>query len=114
MENPVACCGVKDPEINLPWFKALTEEINASWTGSQDTYIQHGSFITNVGQGSHLEIPVFIVQNCCPNCSSAIFVYDCDGNLICNFGSGSTECLNGFVTLGKVIWKSSQNGCLFW
>lgn len=108
--EPCRLCGVSDPETNLAWFKTLTEEINASWVGAYYGFILQGNYVTNVGQGSYLEIPVFIVHYCCPNCSYAPAVYDCDGDFI---GYQGDEALDGFITTNGVIWKSSQNGCNF-
>ncbi|WP_425638053.1 hypothetical protein ACPUEN_01405 [Algoriphagus yeomjeoni] len=96
-EDPAMACGVSDPIENLPWLKQMAE--NASSGGlSEFAYIAKAKY-----KGKR----VFYLGSCCPNCSWALILYDCERNTL-------TDEI-GFDDLEdtKVIWQTSDNQCAF-
>lgn len=96
-EGPAMACGVSDPIENLPWLKQMSE--NASSGGlSEFAYIANAKY-----EGKR----VFYLGSCCPNCSWALILYDCEGNAL-------TDEI-GFDDLEnqKIIWRPKKYQCQF-
>lgn len=100
-EGPESC-GVENPTENLPWLKETIEGLMNSELGVY-FYIVEGRYEGNT---------VFMVQNCCPFCSSVVSVTNCEGQ---NLGYLSET--NGIdpkkVTFLQTIWKHPQGTCNF-
>lgn len=96
--EPRPACAVDNPVEDLPWLADIIEEAEATEYWHNFTYIQ---------QAYYLNQPVFIIGNCCPNCSYIVPVYNCEGVLICYLH----DCLDGFLKHEKLIWKSEQSNC---
>ncbi|GAA0881337.1 hypothetical protein GCM10009119_43070 [Algoriphagus jejuensis] len=100
--NPVAGCDV-DNVFDLTWLKERIEDSEKSEIGRKYTSLHAAQY------GSQT---VFMFMNCCPYCSMAPpSLYDCSGN---NLGQVGTDRIDWEeITDFEVIWKSSENECIF-
>ncbi|MDX5339730.1 MAG: hypothetical protein LPK25_11925 [Cyclobacteriaceae bacterium] len=100
-EGPESC-GVENPAQNLPWLAERIEEIEAS-SFSEYFYVTEARYKGNT---------VFLMENCCPFCSSVVTVFNCSGE---NIGYLSEQ--NGIdpaeITQVRIAWKPSNSSCNF-
>lgn len=101
--EPLQACKTENVLEDLPWLNDVIEEQEQSFIGRNYSFISTGQYKLKT---------VFILQNCCPNCSSLPpSVYDCSGNILGYLGSEGIEFDK--VKNYEVIWKSSENSCGF-
>ena len=100
--DPIQDCGTDNVLQDLPWLAELIEGLEQSEIGSKYSYISQAVY---EGQ------TVFVLQNCCPFCNSVYTVTDCAGNDLGFIGSGGID--PSAITDSEVIWKSSENTCVF-
>jgi hypothetical protein len=96
-DDPATACGVNDPIENIAWLKQLAEE---SSTGGLSEF-------SYISQAKYKGKRVFYWASCCPNCSWALILRDCDG-----------EALDQNITLDElediqVIWRPENFQCQF-
>ncbi|WP_339703233.1 hypothetical protein [Algoriphagus aquimarinus] len=96
-DDPATACGVSDPIENLPWLKQLAESAS---TGGLSEY----AYIT---QAKYKGKRVFYQGSCCPNCSWALILLDCEGNRI------NEEISFDDLEDSEVIWKPGNSECVF-
>ncbi len=96
-DEPTTACGVTDPVENLPWLKQLAA--NAASGGlSEYAYITQAKY-----KGKRL----FYLGICCPACSWALILYDCEGNRI------NEEISFDDLEDSAVIWHTENYQCQF-
>lgn len=100
--EPLQACKTDNVLVDLPWLAELIEEQEQSFIGQNYSFISTGKYKLKT---------VFILQNCCPNCNSVSPVYDCSGEKLGFLGSNDIEIDK--VQKYEVIWKSSENSCVF-
>lgn len=93
-------CGINKPTEDLSWLKneivdrdASTQDLNKYF------YIVEATFKFRT---------VFIFENCCPFCNTAIFVYDCGGNRIVKIND---DIQRKDIKNTEVIYKPKDFAC---
>lgn len=94
-ENP---CSVDDPIQDLIW---LADEITEMSESGMSEYLY-------VTQANYRFSTVFLFKNCCRDCLSVVFIYNCSGEIIGEMGS---EINTSDLRNEKVIWKSANSTC---
>ena len=94
-------CSVSNPIEDLDWLKLKIEELKQT----NSTIIEY----FYVSQNLYNDKTVFIFPNCCPQCSTIIPVYNCEGNTLGFVGDGNidTNILNNDI----IIWKPENFAC---
>lgn len=95
-DDPATACGVSDPIENIAWLKQLAESAS---TGGLSEY----AYIT---QAKYKGKRVFYQGSCCPNCSWALILFDCEGNRI------NEEIRFDDLEDSEVIWKPGNSECV--
>ncbi|HEY9488320.1 MAG TPA: hypothetical protein VIQ51_08310 [Chryseosolibacter sp.] len=94
-------CNVNNPIEDLPWLKKEVAEFNGSDLERAYWFITKATYKSET---------VFIVRNCCPNCSTLPPpVYACNGVLLFR---GNDEQYND-ISGERLIWKSPEYACTF-
>ncbi|MEB2775026.1 hypothetical protein SYJ56_06895 [Algoriphagus sp. D3-2-R+10] len=96
-DDPATACGVSDPIENIAWLKQLAEE---SATGGLAEF-------SYIAQAKYKGKRVFYWGSCCPNCSWALVLRNCDGNRI------NDEISFDDLEDTKVIWQHENSQCNF-
>jgi len=94
-QNPYS---VNDPIHDLTW---LADEITEMSESGMAEYLY-------VTQANYRFSTVFLFRNCCPDCLSVVFIYNCSGEIIGEMGS---EINTSDLRNEKVIWKSANSTC---
>ncbi|TDQ18871.1 hypothetical protein DFQ04_0681 [Algoriphagus boseongensis] len=100
-EGPRAC-GTENPIEDLAWLKNLITEIEG-YSLSEYNYVV---------QSTYRGKTIFLVQSCCPFCSYAVPIFDCQGNSLGYIGQ-QDGIQPDDVKEGKVIWKPENSQCAF-
>ena len=101
--NPQYACGTDDPLENLQWLKELkvSLEMSAKMTGAQ------------IIQYQYQEDDVFLVNDCYNCMDGLIQVFNCEGDVICQFGGiiGMNTCPDFFeeATDSTMLWDYVQH-----
>jgi len=102
LPEPFQACGV-DNVFELPWIAAGIEDLEKSDIGKKYSSLHSAQY------GSQT---VFYFGSCCPYCSMVPpSLYDCGGNKLGKFGTEGIDWEE--ITNFEVIWKSSENECIF-
>lgn len=96
-EDPTMACEVNDPIENLAWLQEMTKELSE---GSLSEYYY-------IKQATYKGQTVFLVDNCCPHCNTAPFIYDCSGNRI------QEDYTFDDLKDEKLIWQPANSSCNF-
>lgn len=100
-----AFCAVENPTEELAWLKNEIAEREQNTT--EDSKYQY------VMQSTYNGETIIIYGNCCPLCNSVLPVYNCEGELIGVIGSRSQDFPFEVLTVGQIIWKTSDFACTF-
>ncbi len=95
-----AACGVDNPIEDLAWLKDYIEELKNS---SQDL-----SQYFFVAQGTYNRETVFVFNNCCPNCTTIVPIFDCEGN---SLGQMDDMIKREEITGTTIIYKPANFAC---
>ncbi|WP_057939741.1 hypothetical protein [Algoriphagus resistens] len=96
-EDPATACGVSDPIENIPWLKQWAEE-SAKESMAEFSYIAQAKY-----KGKR----VFYWGSCCPNCSWALVLRDCEGDRI------NDEISFDDLEDTQIIWDPEDSQCQF-
>ncbi|WPR76300.1 hypothetical protein [Algoriphagus sp. NG3] len=96
-EDPATACGVSDPMNDLPWLVEMKESLSQGGMGDS-FYILQAKY-----KGKR----VFYKGSCCPQCSTMLVFYDCDGNGI------NDDISYDDLDDQKVIWRPENSQCSF-
>lgn len=98
---PSTACQIENPVQELDWLNVIIEDLESS-SLTVYMYISQAKIETKT---------VFLVQNCCPFCNTVTPVYDCEGVLLGNLGSGEKGINQADLKNSKVIWKAENFSC---
>ncbi len=93
-------CGTVNPPEKLTWLK---NEINNRELNTSD--------ITKyfyISQATYYSQTVFVYDDCCPICNTAIFVYDCAGDRI---GQVNADIQREDIKNPKIIYEPQDFAC---
>lgn len=94
-------CNVSNPIENLSWLKDEILNLQQS-----DSDLKKYFFVTqNTLNGE----TVFIFPNCCPQCSTVVPVFNCEGENLGFVGSGNIN--NNILDNDVIIWKPNNFAC---
>lgn len=99
--TPSTTCLIENPVQELDWMKVIIKELESS-------FLTEYMYISQARYGPS---KVFLVQNCCPFCSTVTPVYNCEGVLLGILGSGENGIDPSTIKNSKVIWKPENFSC---
>ena len=94
-------CNVEDPVADLGWLKADID----NFTENPTEYTKYLYIMQSKYKGE----TVFVFANCCPQCNTAVTVFNCEGEQIGNIGDGTIG--QNDITESEIIWKPSDSVC---
>ncbi|MDP5157063.1 MAG: hypothetical protein NWQ07_00620 [Flaviramulus sp.] len=94
-------CNVSNPTKNISWLREAIEELERS-NSDLKLYFY-------VSQNTLEDETIFIFPNCCPQCSTLIPVFNCEGTLLGYVGDENFE--NSLLENDTIIWKPKQFSC---
>lgn len=95
-------CKVENPVRDLEWLADIAEELDNS--GLRDVFY--------ISQAQYKLKPVFVVQNCCANCSTPPPpVYTCEGKQIGSIGYGKGDINPDILENSIIVWKTEAFSC---
>ncbi|MGB5435061.1 MAG: hypothetical protein WBM98_04145 [Maribacter sp.] len=99
-DNDDSVCGVINPTEDLSWLKNEIEDREATPSDFSKYFY--------IAQATYKFQTVFVFEDCCPYCNTAIFVFDCKGNRIGQINNGIQR---KDVKNTKVIYKPKDFKC---
>ncbi len=100
-DDPDPSCNVENVVTDLPWLADLLAEEENHFIGQTYSILYTGAYKSKT---------VFVIGNCCPNCSMAPpAVYDCTGRVLGYMGTDGIEWED--LKDSRIIWRSSNNQC---
>lgn len=99
---PGSACNVENPVRDLDWLADIAEELNNS--GTRDVFY--------ISQSKYRLKTVFIVRNCCVNCSTLPPpVYNCEGKQIGSIGTGKEDIDPEILENSIIVWSTDDFSC---
>ena len=93
-------CGVSDPIEELGWLNEAVAELQ-----NNDSDVAIYLFVS---QGTYEGQTVFVFDNCCPICNTAVFVFNCEGE---NIGQLNSDIKRDEIQNRKIIYRSEDFSC---
>ncbi len=94
-------CNATNPIEDLPWLTAEIADLNDSELGKKYWFITQAVFRHQT---------VFIIKNCCPNCSTLPApVYACSGQLLFRASDDQYKEIRN----EKILWRPADYACTF-
>lgn len=99
---PGPACNVENPVRDLDWLADIAEELDNS--GLREVFY--------ISQAEYRLKTVFIVRNCCVNCSTLPPpVYNCEGKQIGSIGTGKEDIDPEILENSIIVWKTDNFAC---
>lgn len=95
-------CGIDDPVNELPWLMESIAELQAF--DDENDLLQY-FYVVKASYGIQT---VFIVDNCCPFCNTAIYVLDCEGE---SLGQLNVDISREDIKDSTIIYKPDNFAC---
>lgn len=95
-----AACGVGNPIEKLPWLKAEIEIRESNMTDISN-YLY-------IAQANYRAQTVFVFEDCCPTCNTAILVYNCEGEVL---GQVHADIARDQIMNSKMIYRPDNFAC---
>lgn len=99
-DKEIPLCGTNNPIEELAWLKSVINEINLP-----DSLFAKYFYIS---QASYKGETIFIIDNCCPTCNTAIIIYDCEGEILGYLGD---KIRIDEIDYSKIIYKPNDFAC---
>lgn len=95
-------CDTADPVNDLPWLKEKVEDLKEI-----DPKIRNYFFVEQANLNGEA---VFIFNNCCPDCTALIPVYNCEGKLICENLPACPDIWDN-LEIQAIVWQPADFAC---
>jgi len=95
-----AACGVDNPIEELPWLKAEIASRESKTTDISKYFY--------IAQATYNSQTVYVYEDCCPVCNTAVLVYNCKGELL---GQVHAEITRKSLKNSKIIYKPDNFAC---
>ena len=95
-----ATCAVGNPIEKLPWLKAEIEIRESNTTDIAEYFY--------IAQANYRAQTVFVFEDCCPICNTAILVYNCEGEVL---GQVHADIARDQIMNSKIIYRPDDFAC---
>lgn len=98
-------CKFNDATQDLPWLKSIIQDREANPTDDMKyCYIE---------QAKLKRKPVFVLGDCNPLVNKAVYVLDCEGNIVKNEDDEEVYAVDADLKDRRIIWKPTDFVCDF-